>query len=834
MKVGRAGLGIAALAVVLAFSASAAATAQVRDDFQGVPEVKDDSVRGKLKALNESAAEKRKDRETVKPPFEFYRLQVLPYDVLPYVKPNHWSTLALEMKANHADYDGFIQTAAVPLLDMPHAVTFRRDARLVKGQQARLVLQAMLPTYAKTINLDLGRPDTLRPDAGTEASLLPLEPHQMLIPLIGKGAPDYVSWGQRFQAFRHIGDDLAGSTVDRYRYYRTVVAQVPERPALSPHPLTWTTISHILWDGQPPDNLTTAQQQALLDWIHWGGQLIIVAGDASTLPELQDSFLGPYLPADPSAENAMLDRDDLRPLALAYPAPPVVRVFFQDEDVVGEQRPSVHVQSRDEPAPLKDKPVYLAGLRPRPGAIAIPLSDSDSRILAVEHRVGRGRVMVLAFRPLDPAFAAWRGLDTMVQRLLLRRPEEIRNDNRRRFLSGPELTWVRYAGRDLGGPSSNDPTGAQSTRNPALEGEPSPSQPVAAWLDSAEAPTTIRQALANASGISIPESGFVLKVILAYVVALVPLNYVLSRFVLRRREWAWAIAPLLAIGFAVAVERAAAYDLGFDSAQDEVDLLEIQGGYARAHLSRFAAVYSTGRVRYDLSYPGDPTALALPMKSGVAIHGQELEQSTWTSAPVAGLGGLQVQPRSLSMYRTEQMTPLGGRVLLTTDDDGRRIQNLTELELLDATLIDTDRKVRWKLGTVPPGADLPWPEESQGEPLDLPNQPDPLDGWAAVGGLLQRLETYQGNRPEDEGEIRLVGWVRDSWPGQTVQPAVGRHRGVTLVLVHLASGPPPGPGLPVYDRHAPVVPVAEQEPPQRRPVYSLFRKDRSAVVPAQP
>ena len=100
-----------------------------------------------------------------------------------------------------------------------------------------------------------------------------------------------------------------------------------------------------------------------------------------------------------------------------------------------------------------------------------------------------------------------------------------------------------------------------------------------------------------------------LKVILTYLAALVPLNWLLCRFVLRRRELAWALVPVLALGTAVVVERAAAYDLGFDSACDEIDLLELQGGYPVGHLSRFAAIYSTGRDHYTISYPNEPTAL---------------------------------------------------------------------------------------------------------------------------------------------------------------------------------------------------------------------------------
>ena len=119
-------------------------------------------------------------------------------------------------------------------------------------------------------------------------------------------------------------------------------------------------------------------------------------------------------------------------------------------------------------------------------------------------------------------------------------------------------------------------------------------------------PRLCRDLLEKASGITIPSSPFVLKVILAYLLAVVPLNWLVCRFVLGRREWAWIVVPLLALGFAVGVERAAAYDMGYDSACDEIDVLEVLGGYPRAHVSRFASLYSTGRAEYTISFPTTP------------------------------------------------------------------------------------------------------------------------------------------------------------------------------------------------------------------------------------
>ena len=47
--------------------------------------------------------------------------------------------------------------------------------------------------------------------------------------------------------------------------------------------------------------LTNQQQQALLDWLHWGGQLII--SGPSSLDKLKGSFLAPYLPGEVDARR---------------------------------------------------------------------------------------------------------------------------------------------------------------------------------------------------------------------------------------------------------------------------------------------------------------------------------------------------------------------------------------------------------------------------------------------------------------------------------------------------------------------------------------------------
>ena len=70
------------------------------------------------------------------------------------------------------------------------------------------------------------------------------------------------------------------------------------------------------------------------------------------------------------------------------------------------------------------RPVYLAGLTTKQGAVGFPLGDSGDKLVGVEWRVGRGGVSLVGLNPTDPALATWPGLNTFVRRVVLRRPDE--------------------------------------------------------------------------------------------------------------------------------------------------------------------------------------------------------------------------------------------------------------------------------------------------------------------------------------------------------------------------------------------------------------------------
>jgi hypothetical protein len=802
----------------------------------------------RLQILSDPDALKKKlEKDKSRASFEFFRSQVAPFDVLPLLKPHQWSTVWLEVRANYENYDGSLQFLPVPLVGMPQEVVYAREARLVKEQRARLGMQVMLPRVPKEkeLNVELLQPGAIRYDELWQVPVRLLPPAQMLVVVLSKeSANQYASWSRLPSTVPAGSDREDPATLDLQRYYHMVLPEEADKPFLSPQPLTWAPISHIIWDGLPPDSLSVSHQQALLDWLHWGGQLVLIGGAGPTFSIFRESFLGDYLPADPTGENALLGEAELKPLAEAYP-PSVLPTLPLEQDRANPRAtpmpepfmPTGRPYQRAAPIqPPKGRPIFVTGLRRHPGSSTIPLGEGSPHLLAVEARVGRGRVTMLTINPTDPSLVSWPGLDTLIRRVVFRRPEEAasgpsfsgpgQGPQPDAQLEGPDLSWYRITSRDAGAeadakrirasqaarsaPQPTNPYGPPSaSAQPVNQGSLTSSAEeaalgragVAEWRDTTALPRLCRDILEKASGITVPSSQFVLKVILAYILAVVPLNWLVCRLLLNRREWAWVVVPLLALGFAIGVERVAAYDMGYDSACDEIDLLEVQGAYTRAHLSRFAALYTTGRAKYAIAYPNEPTALALPFNNERSIGGEDVSTAVWQSYPVPALQNFSVQPRSLAMFRGEQMLGISGPIVLEEDQTGRKIVNRSDLELRDAVLVDfpgPGKRLESYLGTIAPGAAV---ELGGKQPGPVPDRalghegPDPAP-------LLAELRTTWEDRPENYGELRLVAWMPQPVGGQIFEPALDRHRGMTAVLVHLRQGNPPSPEGPRYNLRA--------------------------------
>ena len=148
------------------------------------------------------------------------------------------------------------------------------------------------------------------------------------------------------------------------------------------------------------------------------------------------------------------------------------------------------------------------------------------------------------------------------------------------------------------------------------------------------------------------------------------------------------------------------------------------------------------------------------------------------------------------MFRTEQMANLAGAMVLERDQDGSAGSSTRATwSCRDAVLIDVGAPGRHEetyVGTIAAGATVTVNRGRQ-----VPGRVVAAKGLDPEL-LLREFRSYMEDRPENQGEIRLVGWSPRPYGGLKLAPAVDRHRGFGVVVVHLRSGPPPAPGGPSY------------------------------------
>jgi hypothetical protein len=807
----------------------------------------------KFRELAEPAAKAKAKADMERPPFEFLRGQIAPFDVLPYYKQNHWMMMTVEARSSREDFKGSIRSQPLSLFGSQKDIIYGRPVSMDRNTPTRMSFPLFVPPrympqkQGKIFDLDLYRNGGLRPTEIWQTNVRAMEPHQMVVLVLARDPSIYNGWSKLMAGIpSSITRDSA--SLERGRYYRFVIPENPEKPMLAPSFLFWTSISHIIWDSFDPNLLDVDQQRAMLDWLHWGGQITIIGGADSRLGLLRESFLAPFLPADTGGTNRQLDSKALKPLAEAYRPPfrPTDTLTDEEEEIVLEDEKraknpewavspgpdSLYYEAAKPILTLAKSPVFLTGLRPRPEASIIPLGTDKQTIMAAEWRVGRGRITMMGINPVEPSLNRWRGIDTLVRRLILRRPEESRpppralsgNEPRAPIMSGPELSWLRIGARDTGGPDILAPalkeevysykTGATSN----LEEDAFPDQETATWIDTAILPKTARDVLETASGITIPPISFVAKTLIIYLILLVPLNWLIFRS-LNRKEWAWIANPFLALICALSVERLAAYDLGFTRGRDEIALLEMQSEYSRGHLTRFGALAATGRDTFQMTFPNDLNAVCLPLAYS-SSRADEREKSRFDFMPVPALSDFRVQPRSLSYYRSEQMIGLPGPIRMVENEGKQIIENRTRLTLHNVIVLGPDN-ARFDMGDIGAGESKNLNENSN-------STADPATSRSEILGKL-KPEQFQQILLEnplkcsaEAGSWRLIAWSESMIEGVEVTPLPDRVRGFTLVLAHLKSGPVPDISKPEYDFASNVY---------RKPTPPAIPSNRSRIWP---
>lgn len=802
-------------------------------------------------AADKARAEKEKEKEKAKAkpkadfdPLRFTMVPGDPAEPLRMIKPDHWTAATLQARANNFDFQGELTVRGTnrlgqPLLveGTPFYVALERSASLPKGQQKHLEVTLFAPrTRTRPWFQSQLRDSANRLDARREQEQVqPMAAYEYGLVVLAQ-QPERYKFLRLLESVRPA--DLPPPESDGY-FYQVIATPVGNRARLPSQSLLWTSIAALIWDGVLPQTLDKEQQVALVDWLHWGGNLI-VSGPKS-LDHLRGSFLEAYLPVHSDGGRA-ISGDDLAGIAASYH----VTTARPENDRLQAVRPWPGVQW------------HLQG-----GGEFVPTAGE----LIAERPVGRGRVVVTAFSLAQPELVRWRGFDGLFNACLLRRaPRHFSAgaDGFRRttwagdpvpsvdepfrvgatsaaddkFWNAQRVTAVRYFTRDAGTPQSAPPDVPPDEDDPPtlvngvgslLAAATRPHEGgAAAWNDWGAVSEAVRKSLRAGAGINVPKPSFVLWVLALYLTVLVPVNWSVFRL-LGRVEWAWAMTPVISLAFAAVVIWLAQLDIGFVRSATELRIVELHGGYPRAHLARYTALYASLSSSYDLHYAA-PSALARPFPATpdfALLHGQTRREVQFRHEGGLLLSNVDVASNSTVMVHAEAMWDLGGSVLWHEPQAGPpELSNHTALRLEGVRVLRrrlepgdaSNLEVAW-VGTLPPGMVVqPRFGGSEKMPPDLGTRPasGPADGQSLdLAGLVRIAEEGSALAP---GAVRLVGWCMEEVPGLEIRPATTRRRQATLVVAHLAPGHRPDPSPDVWStvdtgRPGELVPAGQEPAP---------------------
>lgn len=805
--------------------------------------------RAEREAREAEEERKRREEELARAPLRLPAATVLPAgedDPTLTAKSGHWNEVAQPLVANTMDFDGSLSHVVTtkegqPITAPRTPFAVRTERPLVVAKKSTKTSRAPVyfppasgPQRVRTMVRDRAS-GAIRDD--TPSPTRPLLDHQYQIVVLAKEPSRYAFLDGLTCVSGALPDTIdvstlqqGASTLTPARNYRVVAMNAEPGAATPPRlpetPLAWTSIAYVFWDEIDPQALTPAQREAMLDWLHWGGQLIVNGPDSIDL--LRGSFLEQLLPAS-GGDARQLTAEELQRFGQTWAA------------------------SRGTPL----------GTESGWSAISLKLTKNARWIrgaggLFCERRVGRGRIALSAVQLAEPALLTWSdGVESFYNNAMFRRPprrfrregasggnaravavwaasntieiDPLRNSALRLFVRDTyaDPTKLR-AGIASDGVDDGATTGGQRSARVVSEFRRLTAPPIrggaAAWSDSSLAAGAARDALRRSSGVSVPDAGFVLGCLGAYLLVLVPLNWGFF-YAVGKTELAWVAAPLIAIGAAVVVVQQAQLDIGFVRAQTEIAVLETQPGAPRGLLTRFNALYTSLSTSYDLEFD-TATAVATPFArlteseaaqaqaSQGSLLGDVVPTVNFERLEKARLRGLGVSSASTEFVRSEEMLDLaeysftsvdGGVVIGQSLSGVDRLENRTQWDLTDTAL------VRRRDGVDGP-AELEgcWIGELQaGATATISFTPVfGVSGGSAFAAERDNAEIAEADDeaeldleplftlaldPErfEPGELRCVARIEGTREGLTITPRASQRRGATLLVAHLGYGPLP-------------------------------------------
>ena len=751
------------------------------------------------------------------------------------VKPGHWYESQQKFKSNREDMQvvavGDLERGGKPVsLPGTNMVNeYSRRTSLPKGQTKTVDLQFFIPETGTKNDDPFAIPPRLlmrsqlrswplmtpilQTPATQGANELRSNEYQLVV--LSPAALSY-EFLTVLDAVYWRGDDLGDAP--RTRSYQVSLLKAEDGKYAFPHSmLTMTATAAIIWDDVSIDELTNEQQEAVVDWVHWGGQLII--SGPSSWSRLQNSFLSPYLPAT-SADVAEFETTAFKEISDNWRVP----------DSSSREQPELDILG---------PPVSGLKFKLSEGGQWLPKSGE----LVAERQVGRGRVVVTSFPLREPRLSKWKYFSSFLSTGLLRRPartvsntaegvrvqnwaapfQSLTNDPRMhsnfRILSrdlpvsktlydskveNPEqleelsqqITSASVSELELNAPAKSDERDLESMRWGGNG---------AAWNDYSGLAYQAQAALRKAAGIKLPDRWTIIYLVGGYLLFLVPVNWLVFKL-LGRLEFAWIAAPILALIGVAVVTRVARLDIGFARRTTEIALLELQPEHPRGHLTRYIALYTSLSTNYTVEFP-ESGSVVLPFGdvSRVLRRAGSAERSLRTKYGTSS--GVQLEPltvysNSTEMIHAEQMVALNGGITLepATDSKPLQLMNATELTLKSTLVVRNEAGVisyAWLDEVDPKSLKSVAFKAAQAKDLRAKWDAQPETVTAAsndattaaadtlwVGGILSEL---LNRTPLMPGQTRLFAYTDDR-PGElTITPQEDQFDGRCVVVAHLST-----------------------------------------------
>ena len=302
---------------------------------------------------------------------------------------------------------------------------------------------------------------------------------------------------------------------------------------------------------------------------------------------------------------------------------------------------------------------------------------------------------------------------------------------------------------------------------------------VGGWSDQSDLVRLCRDRLRSEAGIEIPDTSLVIRSLGYYLLVLIPLNYLVFRWI-GRLEYAWVAVPVIAIVGAVWVAGAARLDIGFARSHTELAVLELQPGHPRGHLSRLVAIYNSLSSEYRAEFDSvDAAAAPVDVFEPSEFDPAVAFRTGFADGPE--LSGVAVGSNQVRMLHLEQIVDAGGGIELR----GQRLINGTSYDLLDTYVVE--RSEDGEMRTAEAGQCVSGARRRlRFRPGGLLDVPDDLP--MQTGELIRRLASPGAVPP---GSARLVARIDASLPGMRLTPAAKQSLAQTVLLAHLRHAPPP-------------------------------------------